>query len=133
MLNSGLHDERVGHQFLIEVLETVLSEKNLVLVLSECRSDALGISLTHCQLLSTVGSGVLMYLSGHTGSAHKAVVDGAELLEIEVRIILVFDLVRKVKIFVYGISHYLFLLNISSCIPRGSSAKTGISRSERVF
>ena len=76
---------RVGHSLFIVVLESIRSEQNLILLLSVTKLDGLSVAVAHSQLLGTIRSLIDMDFANHAGSADKIIVNGAELLQVEMR------------------------------------------------
>ena len=108
VLHAYGDDHGVFHCFLIVVLEAVLSEENFVLLLLVRNGNALGVTLTYAYLLGTVGCGVNIDFASHTCGSLKRTVNGAELLQVEVRLELIFHLIREEEIAIASVlvRHY---------------------------
>jgi hypothetical protein len=67
--------------------------------------NALAVTDTLTQLLSTIGSAVHVDNALHTGSTLKGLINGAELSEVEVGVKLILYLIGQVEILINLISH----------------------------
>nr|DAF24636.1 MAG TPA: hypothetical protein [Caudoviricetes sp.] len=78
--NANRNEHRVCHFLFIEILKSVLSKQNFIFLLSVGNLNALSVTVTHSELLSSVCRTIAIDLSLHSGSADKRIIDCTELL-----------------------------------------------------
>ena len=106
MLGAGGNDHRIGHGFLVIILETVLCHLNPVFLFGVTGFNGLGVANTHSQLFGAIGGLVLVNLANHTSNAGQVAVHGAKLLKIKVALVLIFNFVGQEKVIVASVCHY---------------------------
>ena len=93
-------NQGVSHDFLIVIRETVLRQLNDVVFVCVADFDTRGVPFTHCQFLCTVGSAIDVNLLRHTRRTNQIIVNGTETKQVQVRVILILDLIGENEIIV---------------------------------